>query len=598
MTATVSTVPFNKLVATDAINARSATKDGVDELAASIAAKGLIQPLAVRPADGDKYEIIDGRRRHTALAKLVKSKTLSKTHDVPVIIRHDDDSEALETSLMANTVRLPMHPVDQHEVFVRLSEQGKSEGEIAASFGISEKTVRQHKALGNLAPVVREAWRKGKIDPACAKAFALHPDHAVQTATYEKMKKWPPTESHVRNELTRARRSTAGIHADIIARYTAAGGKISEDLFDETKYLEDPALLTTVTTAWADDHCAATVAKLLAEGWSWVERAAKLPDGWRWKWKTLDDEIDADDRDAENRCDGMRPDEADEHAAKFTAEEKARTGVVLEMFDDGELVFNFGVIKPTEGADADESDEDDEFDDGAPNVDDGNSPGEDTDVAGGDEDDEEKSEANPFAVSDALTQTITEALTKAAAEALKTDPVLAMHAITAALTCRHMAPVNVTNNGHAVARLPANGDFAKLLRTASADGTPPEIAFAAAVASTLDLTFKTWVYKGLDTGIEALRNALPAQAYLDAARTHFNATDYFKRATKDTAIAALHEIAALGHYPALSPELPNALKAHLAQMASERAIATGWLPPELRHPAYTIAAPAQKDAAA
>ena len=143
-TATVTTIPFSRLVAPDAINARAQTKDGLDELAASIQAKGIIQPLSVRPADGDKYEVIDGRRRYQALAKLVKSKHLSKNFDVPVSVRNEDDASALETSLMANTVRLPMHPVDQHEVFARLIQQGRSEDDIGASFGISAKIGRAH----------------------------------------------------------------------------------------------------------------------------------------------------------------------------------------------------------------------------------------------------------------------------------------------------------------------------------------------------------------------------------------------------------------------------------------------------------------------
>ena len=68
MTSHVQTVTFAQLIASDAINARlTGQKDGLEELAASILAKGLIQPLAVRPADSGasgkgapRYEIIDG----------------------------------------------------------------------------------------------------------------------------------------------------------------------------------------------------------------------------------------------------------------------------------------------------------------------------------------------------------------------------------------------------------------------------------------------------------------------------------------------------------------------------------------------------------
>ena len=179
---TIQTIPYAQLMASDAVNARAASEEGLDELAASIAAKGLIQALAVRP-NGNHFEIIDGRRRFQAIGVLVKAKKLQRDWPVPCTVRHDDDAGALETSLMANTVRLPMHPVDQHEVFARLNSQGRSEAEIAAAFGLAERTVRQHLALGRLAEPVRKAWRAGKIDARCAQAFALSSNVDLQTAT-------------------------------------------------------------------------------------------------------------------------------------------------------------------------------------------------------------------------------------------------------------------------------------------------------------------------------------------------------------------------------------------------------------------------------
>ena len=85
---TITTVPFRDLVPADAINARSkAVKDGLDELADSIARRGLIQPLAVRPADNGRYEIIDGRRRYQAMQKLVRARAWKKDTPVPVLVR-------------------------------------------------------------------------------------------------------------------------------------------------------------------------------------------------------------------------------------------------------------------------------------------------------------------------------------------------------------------------------------------------------------------------------------------------------------------------------------------------------------------------------
>jgi ParB/RepB/Spo0J family partition protein len=90
---TQTTVPLSRLTAVDAINARRLTSDRLDELAASIKAKGLISPLVVRLADAgaargkERYEVIDGRRRWQALQRLAKAKTIPRDHPVPVIVR-------------------------------------------------------------------------------------------------------------------------------------------------------------------------------------------------------------------------------------------------------------------------------------------------------------------------------------------------------------------------------------------------------------------------------------------------------------------------------------------------------------------------------
>lgn len=274
MTNASSTVAFSKLIATDAINARAATKDGLDELAASIAAKGLIQPLAVRPADSsDKFEVIDGRRRYQAIAKLVKAKTggFTKATQIPVLVRNETDAEALETSLMANTVRLPMHPVDQYAVFARLAEQGKSDADIAASFGIAERTVRQHKALGKLSETIRNDWKKGKIDADTAKAFTVQPDQAAQVAAYETLKKrgaYALSAWSVKSELGGTRRVlAANIPAALLERYVAAGGKVVEDLFDDDGgYIENATLLGSVKTQFVADEVTRITAELKTGG--------------------------------------------------------------------------------------------------------------------------------------------------------------------------------------------------------------------------------------------------------------------------------------------------------------------------------------------
>lgn len=69
--------------------------------------------------------------------------------------------------------------------------------------------------------------------------------------------------------------------------------------------------------------------------------------------------------------------------------------------------------------------------------------------------------------------------------------------------------------------------------------------------------------------------------------------DYFKRATKAVALTAIEEMREAGRGDGLAPEdvLADMKKGELAEAAAAAAIACGWLPPELRHPAYSLLAP-------
>lgn len=576
---TVSTVSFSKLKQSDLINARAASKEGIAELAASIAAKGLIQPLAVRVSDSGAFEVIDGRRRYAALARLVKEKTIAKDHQVPVLVRVESDSDALETSLMANTVRLPMHPVDQFVVFARLAEQGKTDADIAASFGITEKTVRQHKALGALAPEVRAAWRKGTIDADVAKAFTAHPDHAVQVAAFTRLKKEHRLSTYgVRQELSGERLPVSDRKVEFVGldTYIAAGGTVAESLFDDENFVEDAALLKKLVA----DKMQAERQALLDAGWAWAEWVDNLPNRWPNSWHQW------------KHVKGDNWDDGDHYSADdYSREERAKSGVAIDFGyeDDGSLDLRAGLIRP-EGDVVDE-DEDDEDD------------GEDFDPVGDDEDidddedapadkaEAEAEEANPFAISQALQQTVTESLTVAAAKALASDPNLAMRIITAALTSTYMSPANIRNEGHHLVRKTGMDSFTPTFN-ALLESTDEFVAarFCEAVGTTLDLTHKAWVYKGRDPGVGALRDALRGDVFLAAAREEFNAADFFKRSSKAVALAAALEIHEAKASEGLAPtkELAALKKGELADAITTAATECGWLPPDLRHPEYAL----------
>jgi ParB family chromosome partitioning protein len=577
----LTTVPFSKLVASDTINARPATKEGLEELAASILAKGIIQPLCVRPAEtGDKFELIDGRRRFAAMAKLVKDKKLPKSHPVPVIVRNEDDATALESSLIANTVRLPMHPVDQYAVFAKLGGEGVPDAEIAARFGISERTVRQQKALGRLAPAIREAWRKEKIGADVARAFAEHADPAVQEALYQRLKSqgpWALSEHNVRRELGGPRVPVSRCDELLLVgeeAYLAAGGTLTESLFAEDRFVDDVPLVKKI----ARDRLQAECERLKGEGWAWAKVNLDKDDPQEWDFDALRDEIDDD-----------------ETSASYTAEERARSGCIVSI-DATRANPPFAEIKVAYGLLAREDEEPGVFDDAD----------DDAGSIGAEFDGEENHEAasagtsDAFAVSGALLASMTEAMTHAAAKALAADPALAQKIITAALLTRHMAPANVRNDGMPELRRERFASFSEALAALMASKQDRcDVLFAEAVASTFDLRSETWKFKTRDSGVEALRDALPAHWYLAAMREAFDPADYFKRAGKETTLAALEEIVEAGAGAGLAPidVLADMKKADLAAAAAGVAKACGWLPPQLRHPAYALEVAQRTEAA-
>ena len=137
-------------------------RDGIEELAASIKAHGLLQPLLVRP-NCEGYEIVAGQRRYLAALEL------QKAGDGPaalpcIIMDSDDDSAAIEASLAENTARLPMDQFDQHDAFAKLAKTGKSVEDIAAAFGTTEANVRKRLALSNLLPRVKTLYRAEDLD--------------------------------------------------------------------------------------------------------------------------------------------------------------------------------------------------------------------------------------------------------------------------------------------------------------------------------------------------------------------------------------------------------------------------------------------------
>ena len=85
----------------------------LDELAASIAARGLIQPIVVRP-HGKDYQIVAGERRWRAAQR-------ARLHEVPVVVRDFDDAQTLEVALIENIQRQDLNAIEEAQAYQRLA---------------------------------------------------------------------------------------------------------------------------------------------------------------------------------------------------------------------------------------------------------------------------------------------------------------------------------------------------------------------------------------------------------------------------------------------------------------------------------------------
>jgi ParB family chromosome partitioning protein len=179
----------------------TAAEDAV--LEASNRAKGILQNLIVHPAsiDGRVYEVAAGGRRLGILRKLAAEGAIDADAGIPCKV--EQAGEAIETSLMENTVRAAMHPADEFVAMAALADAGGTIEAVARRFGVSERHVRQRLRLGKLAPELLEVFRAGAISLEVVTAFTLGADHAVQLAVWRQVKDRPYIQPYdVRHLLT------------------------------------------------------------------------------------------------------------------------------------------------------------------------------------------------------------------------------------------------------------------------------------------------------------------------------------------------------------------------------------------------------------
>jgi ParB family chromosome partitioning protein len=137
----------------------------LDELAASIKERGIIQPVVVRSVRGakDAYEIIAGERRWRAAQR-------AALHEIPIVPFEASDSEALELAIIENVQRTDLNPLEEAGGYQALaSEYGHSHEDIAKIVGKSRSHVTNTLRLLKLPEPVKAYIHAGKISAGAAR---------------------------------------------------------------------------------------------------------------------------------------------------------------------------------------------------------------------------------------------------------------------------------------------------------------------------------------------------------------------------------------------------------------------------------------------
>jgi ParB family chromosome partitioning protein len=160
-------IPISKLKPSSIQPRRLFDKNSINELAESIKAKGLVQPILVRPSKSQngEYEIIAGERRWRAAQ-------IAQLHELPAVIKNLDDAEALEMAIIENVQRADLSPIEEAAGYKKLMEQyNHTQEALAPIIGKSRSHIANIIRLLNLPASIQDMISQGIISSGHARAI-------------------------------------------------------------------------------------------------------------------------------------------------------------------------------------------------------------------------------------------------------------------------------------------------------------------------------------------------------------------------------------------------------------------------------------------
>ncbi len=219
-----SEIAIDRIVPNPKQPRRTFIEEELQELSDSIRAKGVLQPILVRPdpSNGEMFEIIAGERRWRAARR-------AGLTSIPAVVRAMDDREMLEIAIIENVQRSDLNAVEEAEAYKALIDRfGRTQDSVATQVGKSREHVSNTLRLLNLPDDVREHVRAGKLSAGHARAILKTQDpSAIATVVIAKGLSVRDTESLAKGDKTGAS-----------ARGSRIETKSAEDKDVDTKALE------------------------------------------------------------------------------------------------------------------------------------------------------------------------------------------------------------------------------------------------------------------------------------------------------------------------------------------------------------------------
>ena len=209
---------------------REFDEEALVALSESIASRGVLQPVVVRPLAGGMFELIAGERR-------LRASKLAGLESIPAVIRHTEDWERLDLALAENMARVDLNPVEEARACAMLVDDlGLSKAEVGRRVGKSRVAVSNLVRLLELPDEVLDSIEAGALTEAHGRAILTCKDHDVRKRLGRDAREhgWSVRETERRAREFAAdgptKRAAPGIHPDLADSLAATEEALSAAL--------------------------------------------------------------------------------------------------------------------------------------------------------------------------------------------------------------------------------------------------------------------------------------------------------------------------------------------------------------------------------